>query len=200
VTIAGRTHSLGYHRTPELAAARVAEFRRGLSTAPDSSPPDADGAVTIPLRRRDGSVRAYALIDQEDAHLAEHRWCLNGKGYVIRRAPAGDGTYQSVSLHRSILGLGARDPREVDHISRDKLDNRRANLRIVSHASQVENVPARGGSSSHRGVTWNKQRRMWAARASVRGKRHHLGYFDDEQEAARAALTFRQQHMPHAVD
>src|SRR4051794_37235481 len=40
--------------------------------------------IRVPLRARDGSVRAWALLDEQDAHLAEQRWCLDGDGYAVR--------------------------------------------------------------------------------------------------------------------
>ena len=39
------------------------------------------------------------------------------------------------------------------------------------------------------GVCWNKKNRKWRAEIGQDGKRHRLGYFDDEREAARAFDT-----------
>ena len=39
------------------------------------------------------------------------------------------------------------------------------------------------------GVSWKKQRRKWRARIHRYGKKQHLGYFNDEQEAARVVDT-----------
>eukprot|EP01046_Picozoa_sp_COSAG06_P066341 COSAG06_NODE_16693_length_986_cov_1.698985_1_plen_194_part_10 len=39
------------------------------------------------------------------------------------------------------------------------------------------------------GVCWNKKDRKWVAYIYRDGKRQHLGYFDDEREAARAVDT-----------
>ena len=44
-------------------------------------------------------------------------------------------------------------------------------------------------SSKHRGVSWRKDISQWEARIKVAGKNEHLGYFDDEAEAARAFDT-----------
>jgi hypothetical protein len=53
------------------------------------------------------------------------------------------------------------------------------------------NFPAEGESGSrksskYRGVNWKKIRNTWVAEITCNGKRHHLGYFEDEEEAARA--------------
>jgi hypothetical protein len=56
----------------------------------------------------------------------------------------------------------------------------------------------KGGSSRHRGVTWDKRRSKWRAQAVVRGRCHFLGLFSDEQDAASRAKAFRDEHMPYA--
>jgi hypothetical protein len=43
-----------------------------------------------------------------------------------------------------------------------------------------------GQTSKYRGVTWNKNSSKWIARIKHTGKHHHLGYFHDEEDAARA--------------
>jgi hypothetical protein len=35
-------------------------------------------------------------------------------------------------------------------------------------------------------LTWKKSRNKWSAGINYDGKKHHLGYFEDEEEAARA--------------
>lgn len=150
--------------------------------------------MLIPLRARDGSIRAHAIIDEQDAHLAEHRWHLAGRPnsrYVVRNIPGERG--KTVALHREIMGLAPGDRREVDHENGDRLDYRRANLRIVTHRQNAQNVRSRGGSSRHRGVSWDAARGRWQARAG----RRHVGRFDDEQEAADAAAEHRREHMTH---
>jgi len=54
--------------------------------------------------------------------------------------------------------------------------------------------------SKHRGVTFNKRKQKWLARACVDGRDHFLGYFDEEQDAADAAACFREHNMPFATD
>lgn len=90
-------------------------------------------------------------------------------------------------MHRVILGLADDDPRRVDHGNRDKLDNRRANLRIATPEQNGANrTKFRSGefSSAYKGVC--RYRGRWQAVIRVDGRLRRLGFFDDEGEAARA--------------
>ena len=44
----------------------------------------------------------------------------------------------------------------------------------------------RGGTTNFKGVSWNKLKNKWVAAIMIDGKTTHLGYFDDEETAARA--------------
>ena len=97
-------------------------------------------------------------------------------------------TYQGMRLHRYIAkdAHGSiPDGYEVDHIDGDVLNNRRGNLRIVTHQQNIANSAPRGGKSQYRGVYKNKQGK-WQAQLSSRGVRWSLGVFDSEDEAAKA--------------
>ena len=150
----------------------------------------------IPLRRKDGSVRAVALVNEEDGHLALLRWSWH-LGYASRKNGE-----RRVYLHRVIAGLAAGDSRQVDHINRNRLDNRRSNLRVApTKALQQQNHSGHAGASSgYRGVCWDKSRKKWMAVVKLDYKQHNLGRFDDELEAAQVAADFRAQHMPFSED
>ena len=62
-----------------------------------------------------------------------------------------------------------------------------SNLRPATIAqNQANQRPQVGGTSRFKGVCWNKWHQQWQAQVSVGGRRRHLGYFDDEESAARA--------------
>lgn len=148
------------------------------------------------MRARDGSVRAWTLLDGEDAELARFRWSLDGR-YAARK-DGSHGKPVTVRLHRAVMGLDPGDKRQVDHINGDGLDNRRANLRIVTAAQNAQNRPANlGRTSKHRGVSWNTARGEWRAHAALDYKFIHLGCFDNETAAAEAATTYRLDSMTH---
>jgi len=157
--------------------------------------------VLLPLRARDDSIRAYAQIDVADAEWANQwTWRLGSRGYAVR-AEGWQSTYRMFYLHRELLGLVFGDDRQGDHISRDRLDNRRMNLRIVTKAQQQQNQPGhRDASSRYRGVSWNKRSGKWQASIRPNHKTVHLGYYASEVEAAEVARAARARLLPYATD
>lgn len=151
------------------------------------------GVARIPLVRRDGTIAAEAIVDDADyAALVGWTWRLSA-GRAARREGA-----LTILMHRELLGLEHGDGREGDHINRLPLDNRRENLRVVTHAQQQQNLPSMGGTSRYRGVSWFAETSKWRAAVVFQGRQHHLGLFVDEVEAARVAEAFRREHMTHA--
>lgn len=155
---------------------------------------DAD-YIRIPLHNRTGDIVAYALVDAEDATLAEMSW-YRDRGYAMRVAHR-DGRQKKIVLHRVVLGLTSGDGLQCDHINGDRLDCRRDNLRVVSSAQNAQNKGTQGGTSEHRGVSWDARSRKWQAHAMLNGRGHNLGRFDSEQEAADVASAWRLAHMPY---
>lgn len=88
-------------------------------------------------------------------------------------------------MHRFLLGLGCGDKRQVDHENRDGLDNRRDNLRVVTHQQNGFNRGAKGYS-------WFRGKCQ--AHIKVNGKNIHLGYFDTPAEAHAVYLDAKQKH------
>jgi hypothetical protein len=152
----------------------------------------------LPLYNRSGGrIGKITLIDAADFDaVGQFPWFIRESGYAGRTR---DG--RRVYLHRELLGLEPGDGLFVDHINRNRLDNRRANLRVVTRAEQQQNLPSqRGKTSRYRGVHLNRQTGGWVAQCRVGGKVTHIGTFETAREAARAVADFRRQHMPHAVE
>lgn len=78
-------------------------------------------------------------------------------------------------------------PKEIDHINRNRLDNRIENLRSVTRAENMMNK-----EFSHKpngSVCWDKTHGRWKARVQCGGKKYSLGYFTKEEEALSASLS-----------
>ena len=131
----------------------------------------------VEIRTRRGDI---ILIDHEDYEKCRLvSWCVDSKGYANGKSPFGG----TVRLHRFIL-----DPGElhVDHINRNKLDNRRSNLRIVTNQQNHfnESIP-KNNKSGHLGVYWNRQCRKWCSQITVDGKTISGGLFSKLEDAVR---------------
>lgn len=127
-----------------------------------------------------------ALIDAEDLPLVQQfKWRMSDAKrsirYVIASRPAGYlGKSQNISLHRLVLG----EPQGVliDHINRDRLDNRKQNLRIATPSQNAMNRPS-NNASGYKGVHQHQGR--WRAQVKVNGARYRSASFPTAEEAAR---------------
>jgi hypothetical protein len=159
-----------------------------------------EGYREIPLRNRKREIVAMTIVDEADYEtLAAHRWHLSN-GYVARNVCMPDGRRRLMRMHRALLGLEIGDPRQTDHINRNKLDNRRLNLRIATNAQNGQNVPSQPGTSRYRGVHWDKARGRWQVKVKLNGVGHYLGRFHDEDEAGAVAAEFRRLNMPFSEE
>ena len=87
-----------------------------------------------------------------------------------------DKTNSRIYMHRLInkpsVGF------EIDHINRNKLDNRKENLRIVTRSqNQMNRVIQKNNTSGYKGITWNQKRKKWQAQIMVNYKCIILGCF-----------------------
>ena len=76
----------------------------------------------------------------------------------------------------------------MDHINRDKLDNRVTNLR---YATEHENCLNKGKiqkttTSRYKGVYLCKRTNKWRASIGYNRKKYYLGAYANEEDAARA--------------
>jgi len=138
--------------------------------------PTGETVKTIPLG--DG---VYAYVDAADYEwLNQWHWWASVSGYALRREK---GKY--IFMHRQIM---QPPPGQVtDHISGNKFDNTRANLRNTTPGQNLLNKRKRHGTNSmYKGVGYDKRRRHWFARIACGKRSFYLGQFDSEVEAARA--------------
>ena len=114
--------------------------------------------------------------------------------YARTRIRDANGKQKKVQMHRVILDPPA--DMQVDHRNHNGLDNRRENIRIVTHGennrNRIDNVEFQ---SDVDGVSWNNRARAWWANPWVNGKREHLGFFDEERIAVAAKLMYLETGM-----
>lgn len=109
---------------------------------------------------------------------------------------------KSILAHRLIwfYMTGQWPKLTIDHINRDKLDNRWSNLREVTHAlnqhNRNTNCTSRSGCI---GVDWFASRKSWRARITTNGKTVHIGYFATKEEAAKAYAAVKERLQLNAT-
>lgn len=121
----------------------------------------------------------FALVDDEDFKwLNQWKWCFAG-GYAVRSCNG-----KTVYMHRVIMSV-PKD-KEVDHVDGNKLDNRKFNLRLVTHQQNIFNCSSHKNSTSKfRGISWEKGKNRWRGDIQIDGHNIFLGYFQKEIDAAK---------------
>jgi hypothetical protein len=142
------------------------------------------------FRRIPLTQHQYAIVDPDDyPRLAKYKWhATKGRNTYYAQRKVWNGKKElTIRLHRQVLNVP--ETLLVDHINRNGLDNRKANLRPATHWQNACNSPKfrpTKSRSKYRGVTWHKRKNKWCARIRVKGQTKSLGYFDDEVGAAGA--------------
>lgn len=75
---------------------------------------------------------------------------------------------------------------EVDHINRNKSDNRICNLRLTDRTTNVNNSDYVANS---KGYYWCKKKKRYVAQIGINGKKIHIGYFNTPEEAHQVYLN-----------
>ena len=109
--------------------------------------------------------------DKEDEEkLSEHSWNTTDKGYLVTTINC-----KRVKMHHFLIGK--EEEKYVDHINRDRVDNRKENLRFVTPQQNRFNTGAKG---------YRKRGEKWDAQIMLNKKQIHLGTFETEEEAKTA--------------
>lgn len=132
--------------------------------------------------------RAEIIVSLEDYLLFKHmKWGIDNNGYARtwRHEKLAKNKYRTVCIHMHRLIRHAPSGFVVDHINRNKLDNRRDNLRVISRADNAIN-----SEKVFKAKGIRKQRNRWQAFGTEKNKTVNLGYFDTKIEAMDARLNW----------
>jgi hypothetical protein len=117
-----------------------------------------------------------AVIDIEDYEKCKDtKWSLHHKGYAV-------GKRGKLPLANHIIGW--KEGFDADHKDRDRLNNRKENLRFATRIQNCINKESVLGKSGFKGVSWHKGTQRWVVRLSVNKIRKSFGYFKNKIEAA----------------
>ena len=124
------------------------------------------------------------LLDDRDTDLFDRHapWHRHHKGYVVTSIKR-FGEWTKITFHSLVAQrMGIDRP---DHRNRNKLDNRRENLRPATDSQQNANRQRlRTNKSGYKGVSWSSSKRRWRAQIDVNNVKMHLGYYKTRLEAA----------------
>jgi hypothetical protein len=114
----------------------------------------------------------------------------NDQGYKVCRFKG-----KAIRVHRIVWALNKEELPSgfIDHINGIRDDNRMENLRVVSHAQNLQNMKRAKGYAFH------KKNNKWTAQIAVDKQHKYLGSFDTEQEAHNAYLKAKQELHPYFV-
>lgn len=144
---------------------------------------EGDTAYVI-CNNKKGEISGFFSIDREDIAILPDR-----KFYIgVEQYPNVKLGQKTLTLHRILM------PREdkpkklvVDHINRNRLDNRKCNLRWVDRSLNSLNRSCTGSSSSgFKNVYYSKGYGKYESRFVYKGETHHFGCYDTAEEAHEA--------------
>lgn len=138
-----------------------------------------DTFAEVKLYNKENKHIASAIIDLEDVcTVGLYKWYLKDNEYVFS-------SNESIYLHRFLIGESNKNT--VDHKDRNKLNNRKSNLRIATQTKQNFNQKIRiDNTSGVRGVRFAKDKGSWHAGISINKERTNLGYFVNFEDAVKA--------------
>ena len=108
-----------------------------------------------------------------------------------------EGKLKRLKAHRLawLIVHGKLPDGEIDHINRNRADNRISNLRDVPSAINHRNLTMlRNNKSGVTGVCWHKTNGKWQARVKIDGRYRYVGLFTCIHEASAAVKAFRAKH------
>lgn len=129
------------------------------------------GAITWRVRKRGVTVGRIA------GNVGRYGyWYLvvNGKRYVAHRL-----------IWLYVYGVWPTNC--IDHINRNRIDNRIINLREATIEQNRQNLGLdKANKSGFRGVSYDSKNKKWRASISVKGRAKNLGRYADKNSAALA--------------
>lgn len=139
--------------------------------------------------------RKFRVGVESFARIKDFNWFIEkdreGRCYVVRNIymprDGGPRRTRRVRLARFLMGLERGDPRVVDHIDGDTMNNCLSNLRVCTVAENSRNQGMRRGNKiGFKGVSRHIRKDGsvgWAAYITLDRKRHNLGVYLSPEEA-----------------
>jgi len=139
----------------------------------------------------------YTIVDNEDFEwLNQWKWHYNN-GYAMRRKHIfGEKRGIYISMHNFINQTPSGF--DTDHINRNGLDNRKRNLRTVTHQQNAFNAKLNiKNTSGYKGIFWDRFTNNWRVHITLNNKYVHLGRYAKIKEAI--SIRKEAEKLYHAI-
>ncbi len=167
--------------------------------------------MTGRIRRIPLTQGQFAIVDSKDfEHLNQWTWYAlwapsAQSYYAVRKSKRDPITHkqQLIKMHRVILGITCEGRiKQGDHINHNTLDNRKSNLRIVTHRENHENSRDQSKYGVGVGVMCEpKRKKKYRAEATINGKRVRGKYRSTPEEAQYdRVIILKEHHGPQKED
>jgi hypothetical protein len=130
----------------------------------------------------------FAICYFDEARISPFQWHVGGNGYVVAWMSG-----KKIFLHKFLMEVD--DSVLVDHINRDKTDNRRNNLRVANKSLNGANAGVRCDNvvTGHKNVKYDRRHNNYAVRVTKDGITHYGGAYKDILDAVQAANDKRRE-------
>lgn len=113
--------------------------------------------------------------------IKDYCWHKDKHGYVVAHIRK---SKKYIKMHQLIFN---NVDKFIDHINHCVYDNRKINLRVVTHSQNMSNKKIHSNNNSGiTGVCWHKASNKWWAYISKNKQRIDLGYFNNFEDAVKA--------------
>ena len=138
--------------------------------------------MEIKLTGKRGGVAVVSEIDYKI--VSKYAWYQNKEGYTLTSINT-----VPILMHQFIIRQYIFDiPKNtiVDHINKNRLDNRRDNLRlsVIRLNNQNKRLHKNKKSSTYKGVFYNKKQKKYHTIIGIDYENIYLGRYNTENEAA----------------
>jgi hypothetical protein len=133
------------------------------------------------------------LVSPEDVDLLEYSLATNSKGYLL----TGTRKFKERKIHKivatriNLIG-NINNKLQIDHINRNKLDNRRENLRLVNKEMNMNNVDF---VLNGKGYCIHKKTNKYRVQIGMCGKKIFVGLFDTPEQARAAYVEAKNKRL-----
>ena len=140
-------------------------------------------------------TRGYeAIVDDEDYNmLNQSSWHCSTRGYAIQNITVG-GKRGKLFMHSVVNNTP--NGLYTDHINRDKLDNRKSNLRSCTPSqNQMNRVANKNNKLGLKGISWDKGTKKFRAQIQLDTGVKNLGCYDTVEIALTVYNKMAKKHF-----